>query len=408
MARSTRFFNEISYPGIGGVGFVRQLRWATMGLRLAERVNESPMRLAEAIEALASYLAVSRHATDYEKSPRVRGRRKFAADSDDSSFERLSKRANYVSQPIRMGSGAGLIGLGLATGSPARFNSLELTPDGNALADLGLMAIYEGEDKKVGDWLHTTWIAKRSKLSAPKKIPTAVQRALLPGPAATDSNELIPTSDEVGLVKRLILNNVIRSEMSNAIKSWAEKTGTTFDEGALLKSIPSETQRQRVSAAITYQRVRHAALNVLQATSSRVAGLQQNNQRLSLHYLPVEIVNEMSKLAEICAQLLGDMKIANIEQNEAFRFCLEQSAALPGNVRLQSLVLRSKDYLTVVGECVHLGRLNKADTGFANGMELDESENFMDDDVVPNTAIPQRIRVALSLLRDVGSIQGGS
>lgn len=184
LPRATRNFNEWAFPGIGRVAFVRQFAWGAIGLRLApqcRRRSHRPTSIAEAREALAAFTALHRDGS-YAESNRIRGERKLADDSDDFSYGRMRNRTNYVSQPFRMGTTAGLVGCGLATGPAARFDQLQLTDDGARLADtlLNRPLGVKSPGRTVRSWLLEKWIEADGDWT--RRIPAAVRDALLPTP----------------------------------------------------------------------------------------------------------------------------------------------------------------------------------------------------------------------------------
>jgi hypothetical protein len=72
-----RYHREQSVPGIGGAWFVRQLSWAVAGFKLLkENTKESPIRVANAIEALACKSEYKMNPDEYS----FRGKRAFARD----------------------------------------------------------------------------------------------------------------------------------------------------------------------------------------------------------------------------------------------------------------------------------------------------------------------------------------
>lgn len=137
LTRAVRHFNEKAVPGMGGIWFEMPLIWSMLGISLARRLGRRPIDVANAIEAVAMKLALEKNdgaegATPF--SHRIRGRQKFPRVG--RSFKELSKRGASVIQSFRQGCGQPLVMLGLVEGNSARFNSFELTPEGEWLSSL--------------------------------------------------------------------------------------------------------------------------------------------------------------------------------------------------------------------------------------------------------------------------------
>ncbi len=75
LAATTRAFNEMAVPGLGGVWFGRQIFLAVLGVQVAQQARTrdscaTTIVVTNAIEALACWLAL-KHAT--QRDARVRG-----------------------------------------------------------------------------------------------------------------------------------------------------------------------------------------------------------------------------------------------------------------------------------------------------------------------------------------------
>ena len=133
LGASTRFANELSVPGLAGLSFLKSLVWALIGLEFAALRSETgrpipASTIAEGVEALAAWHVVRAG----PKHPgRIRGARKLPLIGEkELTLRRLARGRGYVSQPIRVGMGGALPGLGLAEARNSRFNSFEITPKG--------------------------------------------------------------------------------------------------------------------------------------------------------------------------------------------------------------------------------------------------------------------------------------
>lgn len=135
LVASTRLFNDLSVPGLGGVWFGKQLLLATLGVLLAERAIAgghpvTKIAVANAVEALACWLALS--GPHRAGDGRIRGSTKLAGlTGADFAFGNASRSGFYVTQPMRMATVTTLPALGLVEASGSRFN-------GFACSDAGL------------------------------------------------------------------------------------------------------------------------------------------------------------------------------------------------------------------------------------------------------------------------------
>lgn len=409
LARATRDFNEWTFPGIGGVGFARQFAWSVMALRLApqcKRRAQRPMVIAEALEALAAWIIIHRlHDAD---NPRIRGKRKLANTRDDCSFPFLSNRSNYVSQPMRMGTTAGLVGCGLAKGPATRFDRLELTSEGNMLADTLLNAPLDRKSahRTVKSWLLENWIEADS---SPGKIPNAVSDALFPGPRG--DQDPIPSVAEVAQLKPLILRNDRRRIMRDALTHYITRYGREphlFNSDdcpsdapeRFVRMIGDEAQRKRVEAGIAYVRTTSAALDVLSALA--VAAREGTNRMVATAALPSSVVKAAKVLSECCGVLEQRIAQASLPQGDAMQFCAQQHASQPLEKRMAALVARTKDVFSMVGVNIVFTRADRSDL-FSNGSDaaLAIADGDAPGESLGRTPVPGRLFRAYRLLDDL-------
>ncbi|MEW6078392.1 MAG: hypothetical protein AB1724_11310 [Thermodesulfobacteriota bacterium] len=137
-----RYHREQTIPGLGGVWFVRQLSWAVAGLKLVqENIKESPIRVANAIEALGCKAEYQNNLDTYS----FRGKRAFSRDqeNDDTwNFRQLVQKRHYVQITYRQSTVRALpsnIGLGFVEGEGIRFNTMHLSKLGESLAEAFLL-----------------------------------------------------------------------------------------------------------------------------------------------------------------------------------------------------------------------------------------------------------------------------
>jgi hypothetical protein len=180
LASSTRRFNELAVPGIGGVWFGRQIFLATLGVLVAQRARAlggkaTNITVANAIEALACWLALQNGPPG---DGRVRGRDKlYGLGARDFRFDNASRPSFYVTQPMRMSTVSVLPALGLVETQGGRFNSFQCSvlgdefvrkvtqehrPSKNELVEHLVAWVLDKEDR-----IHTTAVAKALSPSQP-------------------------------------------------------------------------------------------------------------------------------------------------------------------------------------------------------------------------------------------------
>ncbi len=131
--RAIRHFNDRAVPGMGGIWFAMPLVWPMFGIEIARKLDKRPIDVANAIEARAMIGGIESSAND----PRVLGSRKLAGIAErEWTYERLSRRNTYVTQPFRQACTQPLAMLGLVKPGASRFNAFELSADGERLLDV--------------------------------------------------------------------------------------------------------------------------------------------------------------------------------------------------------------------------------------------------------------------------------
>ena len=94
LASSTRLFNELAVPGLGGVWFGKQLLFSTLGVMVAEQAalrgkSVTQIEVANAIEALACWMALAEEPQAGEG--RIRGTTKLAGLSAKDFILRVGR-----------------------------------------------------------------------------------------------------------------------------------------------------------------------------------------------------------------------------------------------------------------------------------------------------------------------------
>jgi len=140
LGSAVRTYNDLAFPGLGGVWFGKQLFLATLGVVVAEQVRNSGkpannIEITNAIEALACWLALD--SNGWQPDPRLRGARKLKPRSkNDLSFAKFRRRNFYVTAPMRQVTIQPLIEFGLIDSAGERFNSFRSNSIGSEFVDL--------------------------------------------------------------------------------------------------------------------------------------------------------------------------------------------------------------------------------------------------------------------------------
>lgn len=132
VASVVREFNDLAVPGLGGIWFGKSMVLAVLGIEVATATGRRNIEVANAIEALACWLALN--ARNWSRHARVRGSAKlYGRAREDLLYKKVSRPGFYVTQPMRQQTIQPLVALGLVHADGERFNSFTLSEDGRAL-----------------------------------------------------------------------------------------------------------------------------------------------------------------------------------------------------------------------------------------------------------------------------------
>lgn len=192
LRRALRLSHERVVPGIGGLRFVRQASWACAAIHLNQGRQGSELtntRVANALEALACKLVFRSGGPSDGES--VRGVTCLGLNHTDPgqwAYRHLREPKHYVSQPFRQSTTASLtddVGLGFVTAGPMRFNAMQLSDAGKALATAFL-------DQRVSRQVLRNILAQWLSVSNPRgsgnailEAPDALLSAMRPGRASS-------------------------------------------------------------------------------------------------------------------------------------------------------------------------------------------------------------------------------
>jgi hypothetical protein len=383
---AVRYFNELVFPGAGSVSFVRQISWGMLGLRLAEEhPQKSPARVAEAIEALASWIALNKRASEYKQSPRVQGKRKLGTRK--FFFSELSKRSNYVTNPFRVGTGAALIGLGFAdtAGLARRFNSLTLTKTGREFAQALLR-------RDRANWLSEKWMSESTQI-----IDSAIHAILLPGHAG---GETTTSEEERRFVRVGLASNSTRVLMLDKMFELSSIPGTRLVNQNLIDLVASQDQAhsKKLDAAFKFEELRDQALQLIRAIATKVKGIDVPFDALVSDQ---NVIDSSNSLHEACSRLEKSMSEADITQMEASQFVREQLVENK-SARLRTFLSRLPGIFVFNEDrkIVSQGYLFKSELALKDDDELESPD--VQDSAVDWAPTPSRLRTSFRLMQDCG------
>ncbi|MFM0703585.1 hypothetical protein [Paraburkholderia sediminicola] len=383
LRRAIMGFNEWAVPGLGGAFFVRQLSWACMGLRLAQEVETSatPARIAEALEAFASWIVVRRGA-EAESETRVQGKRKFAG-RNSLSFNDVAKGGAYVTVPFRRSATRALPGLKLCAEEEARFSSLELTRDGIELAELAF-ASGRGLEGDARGWLKE-WIGQEDK--AAKSVQRTVKAALEPGLASEAEKQLV-----LGCVRadrrRAVLADLLRTHSNTML-------GTQSGRAALLDGVQDAEHAARLATCFAFEDVRTRTLRAAQSISSTIHVSAQEVRQLAGRK---DVMDAFDELGRKCDALKAS--VAPGAPSEALGFCEEQSGSNDLATRIASLAGRAPIVFSVIG-----GRIDQGVAYTGKPLVADDAYDAQETEAEPVLEVPGPLLRFRRLLKDAEALK---
>lgn len=349
-------FNEWAVPGLGGVFFVRQLSWGCMGLRLAQDLNGkvSAARIAEGIEALASWIVVRHSNARRVEDDRVQGKRKFA-DVSALSFDAVSRGGAYVTVPFRRATTRALPGLGFCR-EEARFSALTLTQHGLALAE---SAMADADARmRLTEWLH-------SGTTEIHRVSEALKKTLLPE-FTTDAERTLVHRQVVADDRRLTVGRILQHI---SVKRLVGTEGRS----SFLRELPDPIMRKRLAACFAFEDLRSASLTAAQSVSDAI----QDGPRTAAALAACTDVSVRFATLEGAASTLSGL-LPQDAPAEAAAFCAEQGNGIPLTKRILTLCSRVPMNFSVIEDHVDQGigytRELVADDPFGVPGEVEEKQ----------------------------------
>lgn len=379
LRRAIMGLNEWAVPGLGGAFFVRQLSWACMGLRLAQEVDTpaTPARIAEALEAFASWIVVRRD-PQAKSERRVQGKRKFAGRTS-LSFSDVAKGNAYVTVPFRRSATRALPGLNLCVREEARFSALELTPTGIELAEL---AFASGKDLD-GDarrWLKD-WIEAGDKDT--KKVQPAIKAALQPS-LASDA--------EKRLVLKCVRGDARRADLEGLLSSHTDATlATKSGRHSFLAKVQHAEHAARLATCFAFEDVRASTLHAAEAMSNAIRGSAQEIHALAKHQ---DVADAFAALGRDCDLLRASVALGT--PVDAVGFCAEQSSSHGLEERVALLAGRAPMVFSVID-----GRVDQGVAYTGKPLVADDAYDLQESDMQEDSySVPRPLLRLRQLLVD--------
>lgn len=382
LRRAIMGFNEWAVPGLGGAFFVRQLSWACMGLRLAPEVNTqaTPARIAEALEAFASWIVV-RGDPRARLEHRVQGKRKFAGRTS-LSFSDVAKGGAYVTVPFRRSATRALPGLKFCVREEVRFSALELTPAGIELAELAF-ASGQGLGGNARRWL-SEWIEKDDKDT--RKVQPAIKAALEPSSASAAERHLV-LEHVRGDVRRADLERLLRRYTDAALV-------TRSGRDRFLADVQHAEHAGRLATCFAFEDVRTSILQAAQAVSDAIRSSAQEVQALVERQ---DVAEAFAGLGRDCDTLRASAALGT--PLDALGFCAEQSGSRGLEERVALLAGRAPMVFSVID-----GRIDQGVAYTDKPLVADDAYDHQENDVQKDTyGVPRPLLRLRQLLVDAGA-----
>jgi len=345
LAATTRAFNEMAVPGLGGVWFGRQIFLAVLGVQVAQQARTrdscaTTIVVTNAIEALACWLAL-KHAT--QRDARVRGSEKLAGvETNDLTFGNASRPGFYVSQPMRMASVSALPALGMVETSGSRFNGFSSSPLGRDFID-AMVNDARPHKRNLVDYL-VGWVTGNSIAGDTD----ALRRGLaLQAPLPQKACELLemalsqntPGFPEWQCGRRRDALAWVRTRRNSPLPiSWSQQP----------EEIRDKSHWQDLRAGAAFFLMRDAAFNVLDSLEQYIGHAQG---RYSLQSEPEEPVGQA---IDVLRDRASNFRTLNHSDAEASRFCSEMLASKP-NALIRNLVMRDDRILRLERDAIRPG-----------------------------------------------------
>lgn len=367
-------FNEWAVPGLGGAFFVRQLSWGCMGLRLASELDgsSSPSRVAEGLEAMASWIVVRQSKGHRVDNDMVQGKRKFV-DVPSLSFAAVSRGNAYVTVPFRRAATRALPGLGFCQGE-VRFNALSLTQQGMELAE---SAMADADARlRLLRWL-------KGETPEIRNVPDSLKKALLPQFA---------TSSERQLVRQQLLAHPGRQAIRALLQLVSdERLAGVEGRKEFLDGLPDAVMRKQLKTCFAFEDLRVASLAAAQEVSNAIHDHPCTASALAACKTLREHFEVLADRALGLSRLLPDDAPL-----EAIAFCSEQGSSTSLATRILHLSARVPVIFSVIGDRIDQG------IGYTRELVADDPFGVPEAETGKPLPVPKPLLRLRRLLTDAG------
>jgi hypothetical protein len=344
LGAAVRTFNDLAFPGLGGVWFGKQIFLAALGVAVAERVRDSGrqasnVEVANAIEALACWLALD--SNGWKSDPRLRGARKLRRKIK-LAFSKVRRRGFYVTAPMRQVTIQPLKEFGLVDSSRERFNSFQSNTIGSEFVDLVCHEL-KPYRRSVVDHL-THWVGGEiGKVQTPTLC------------AALSPLEPLPQIASDFLRHRIVSGgdgDANRRQNSFAWANRLKRKGATPPDWDDKPPMLDEHHWNDLRAGAKFFLARDSAISLLNQVEVEVGNSSQRKLNLDKQ-LPSVIVEACQELRKVAVAFL-DLEYDPTTDTAATRFSRECSG--DSNVQIiENLLIRDGHVLRQSGRSVSPG-----------------------------------------------------
>jgi len=362
---ATRYYRELIVPGIGGVWFVRQLTWAVAGIELAGNSTYRPIKVANAIEALACKLQWEREQENYSG----RGSRAFARDREGVfwSFNNLSDQIYYVQVTYRQSAVRALSSLGLAYGT--RFNSMQLSTIGHDLANAFFYQNDGSSSKRSIYPALNNWINDSTRV-----IPK-------------NTLQVITRDDPTFAEKRIVMDLLLSESVDNLsdvhrrprlISAFGKNLERPPDIATLKKRLNTKNKEQcdNIDTAIAFDKLLSASQMVIHCAS----GLIESDPRITISGISendnLQIFLSNVRESAVIFDVTKGKKHPNVSEyvSEIIQECSSSMDLLIAIVKRDGNILRYSNERIIKGPLFgHHKDISDADTGQQEQVGTEES-----------------------------------
>lgn len=387
VAPAIRAYNDAAVPGLGGLWFAKPLVIALAGIAVAEKTGQRPVVVANAVEALACWLALNQPGA--KRDPRIRGSQKL--DGKDFPEYRQASRPNfYVTQPMRQQTVQPLRALGLVESTSSdRFNAYRVSEAGDKLLSAAFAAIKPFNSDVLS--ILTQWVEGN-----PRNLTNSRQlvEALSPTTSlAQDARDLLREQLVAGDVKRIrrsaALAWVREAAQRHSSLSWDQRPASI-----------DQTHWNDLRAGASFFAARDAALAALQEVECRITVTKSERVPLSDTWPALE--DSVGNL-RAAAQVFLDGPPDTSPEQMATAFCSDCTRVSQVEV-LRRLVQRDERVLRMDGDRICKGpSFQPVEEKYGHVGQIDgtDDEPEVGDDIVWPPGISSRINNIHRLATDL-------